>query len=158
MRVAVFGGSFDPPHVAHVKAAKYVLSTGEVDRVLVLPVFEHAFGKPLAPFVHRVAMTRLAMAGESSVQVSALEESLGAPSRTLRTVERLGELHPDWVCRLVVGADVLAETAKWHRFDDVVRLAPLMVLGRVGVAREDAPTPLLPEVSSTEVRQRIADL
>lgn len=156
MRVAVFGGSFDPPHVAHVLAAEYVLSTGEVDRVLVLPVFEHAFGKPLAPFMHRVAMTRLAMAGESGVEVSALEESLGAPSRTLQLLERLQALHPDWVCRLVVGADVLTETAKWHRFDDVVRLAPLLVLGRVGVARADAPAPVLPDVSSREIRKRLA--
>ena len=156
MRVAIFGGSFDPPHVAHVLATEYVLSTGEVDSVLVLPVFDHAFGKPLAPFVHRVTMTRLAMAGKSGVEVSALEESLGAPSRTLRTLEHLGAVHPDWVCRLVVGADVLTETAQWHRFEDVVRLAPLLVLGRVGVVREGAPAPVLPDVSSTEIRQRLA--
>jgi nicotinate-nucleotide adenylyltransferase len=156
MRVAVFGGSFDPPHVAHVLGAAHVLGTGQVDQVLVIPVFDHAFGKVLAPFVHRVAMTRLALSGESRAVVSTLEESLGAPSRTLRTIERLKELHPDWQLRLVVGADVLGETDKWHGFDEIVRQAPLLVLGRVGVGHPSAPAPVLPQVSSTEVRERLA--
>jgi nicotinate-nucleotide adenylyltransferase len=157
MQVAVFGGSFDPPHVGHVLAAEYVLSTGEFDQVLVVPVFAHAFAKELAPFAHRVAMTRLAMGDLGRAQVSAVEEDLGTPSRTLRTLERLHALHPEWICRLVVGADVLAEKANWLGFDEIVRQAPLFVLGRVGVAHPDAPAPLLPDVSSTEVRTRLSE-
>jgi nicotinate-nucleotide adenylyltransferase len=158
MQVAVYGGSFDPPHVGHVLAAEYVLSAGGFDRLLVVPVFTHALGKDLAPFEHRVTMTRLAMSDLERAEVSIIEERLGAPSRTLRTLEHLHALHPDWVCRLVVGADVLAETDQWHAFDDIVRLAPLFVLGRVGVAHPDAPPPVLPRVSSTDVRERLARL
>src|SRR5450432_1272859 len=126
MQVAVYGGSFD--------------------QVLVVPVFAHAFGKELAPFEHRVAMTRLAMSGLGDVHVSTIERDLGAPSRTLRTLEKLREIHPEWVCRLVVGTDVLAEKEKWHAFDEVVKLSPLFVLGRVGAyaPHSSAPPAVLP--------------
>ena len=60
LRVALFGGSFNPPHVGHVLAVTYALSVGLVERVLVVPVFEHALGKRLAPFEHRVEMSRRA--------------------------------------------------------------------------------------------------
>jgi nicotinate-nucleotide adenylyltransferase len=135
-----------------------MLSTAGFDRVLVVPVFAHAFGKELAPFEHRVAMTRLAMQDVDRALVSTIEQELGTPSRTIRTVESLREIHPEWDCRLVVGADVLAETAGWEAFDELVRQAPLYVLGRAGVTHPEAPPSVLPEVSSTDVRERLARL
>ena len=58
--LGVFGGSFDPPHVAHVMAAAYALSAGAFDRLLVVPVFAHAFDKRLESFEHRVKLCELA--------------------------------------------------------------------------------------------------
>jgi nicotinate-nucleotide adenylyltransferase len=152
MKVAVFGGSFDPPHVGHVLAALYVLSTGNVDRVLAVPTFVHAFGKPLAPFEHRVAMTRLAFSQVSGVDVSDVESALETPSRTVRTLRALASAHPDWSLRLVVGTDVLGEKEKWLDWDEATRLAPLLVLGRAGASHPSGPPAVLPEVSSTAVR------
>jgi nicotinate-nucleotide adenylyltransferase len=153
MDVALYGGSFDPPHVGHVLAAAYALATGGFDRVLVVPVFSHAFDKPLAPFDHRVEMTRLAFAPLRHVEVSTVEAQLGAPSRTIRTLERLRAEHPEYRLRLMVGADVLADAPKWLAFDEVIRKAPLFVLGRAGVDAPGAPPPVLPQVSSTSVRE-----
>src|SRR6476660_232974 len=113
MNVALFGGSFDPPHVGHVLAVSYALSTGPFDGLLVVPVLAHAFGKHLAPYEHRVAMTALAMSDLPRATVSTVEETLGAPSRTLRTVQHLKQAHPDWNLRLVVGADVHLERHEW---------------------------------------------
>jgi nicotinate-nucleotide adenylyltransferase len=152
MRVAVYGGSFDPPHVAHVLAATYVLRMGGFDRVIVVPVFRHAFDKPLSAFEHRVRMCELAMCG-LPVDVSRVEERLAPPSYTLHTIEQLARDHPGWALALVVGSDVLHETHKWHRFERLVELAPLFVLGRSGHPHPDAPPAVLPEVSSTEVRE-----
>jgi nicotinate-nucleotide adenylyltransferase len=153
MNVAFYGGSFNPPHVAHVLAAAYLLSVGGFDKILVVPVFDHAFDKELAPFADRVKMTELAMAPLPGVEVSRIEESLGSPSRTLFTLRALSERHPAWRFQLVIGSDVLHETQKWHAFDEIVRLAPLFVLGRVGSPHPDAPQPILPGVSSTRVRE-----
>lgn len=154
-RTAVYGGSFDPPHVAHVLAAAYALSTGEVDDVLVVPCFQHPFAKSLTPFELRVEMVEAAMTPLRWVTVSRVEAQLGGESRTLRTVQHLSAQEPSRRLRLLIGADILADAHKWHGFDEVVALAPLLVLGRVGFVRDDAPPPVLPDVSSTRVRAAV---
>jgi nicotinate-nucleotide adenylyltransferase len=150
--VAVFGGSFDPPHVAHVLAVAYALATGAFERVVVIPVYAHAFDKPLSPFEHRLEMTRLAMSSLRAVEVSDVERHLPTPSRTLATLERLKRDDPGARLRLVVGADVLSETDQWHAFDRITELAPLFVLGRASVDHAGSPPSVLPDVSSTRVR------
>jgi nicotinate-nucleotide adenylyltransferase len=155
VNVFLFGGSFNPPHVAHVLAVSYLLSTEEVDRILVIPCFLHPFAKELAPFEDRMAMCERAMGWLPKTTISRVEEELGGESRTLRTVEHLHSLHPDWRMRLVVGSDILLEGRRWHGFDRVVALAPLLVLGRVGAVAPGSPPPVLPEVSSSAVREAL---
>jgi nicotinate-nucleotide adenylyltransferase len=157
MRVAFFGGSFNPPHVAHVLACTYVLSTGLAQRVLVVPVYQHPFDKPLAPFEDRLSMAQLAVGWIPGVQVSALESALETPSLTLNTLRHLRAENPSWELRLMVGSDVLFEAQKWHAYDEICALAPPLVLGRVGFAHEDAPVAVLPDLSSTRVRELLAD-
>jgi nicotinate-nucleotide adenylyltransferase len=156
MRVAIYGGSFDPPHVAHALAVAYLLVVGRFDRVVVVPVHAHAFDKSLAPFPDRVAMCERMLDFTSRAEVSRVEESLLPPNYTLHTVEALAAAHPDWQLALVVGSDVLAETHRWHRFDRIQQLAPLHVLGRQGHPHPAAPPAVLPEVSSTHVRQLLS--
>lgn len=156
-RVAIYGGSFNPPHVGHVLAVAYALSAADVDAVCVVPCFQHPFAKDLAPFEHRMAMCRAAMGWLPGVTISAVEAELGGESRTKRTLEHLAAANPDWSMRLLVGADILADAPKWHAFDRVVELAPLLVLGRVGASAPGAPPAVLPDVSSTEVRRMLAE-
>lgn len=156
--VAFFGGSFNPPHVGHVLAVTYVLATQAIDEVLVVPCFRHPFSKELAPFAHRLRMAELAMGWLPRTRVSRVEEELGGDSLTLRTIEHLYATSgdPDLRLRLVVGADVLPERTRWHGFDRLAELAPPIVLGRIGVAGAGAPPPVLPEISSTDVRAALA--
>jgi nicotinate-nucleotide adenylyltransferase len=156
VNVAIFGGSFNPPHVAHVLACALVRSTEDVDRVLVVPTYKHPFAKALAPFDDRVAMCELAVGWMNGVEVSRVEEDLGGESRTLRTLEHLAAKHADWKLRIVIGADILVEAPRWFGFDAIAKLAPPIVLGRVGVQAPGAGPALLPEVSSTKVRDAIA--
>jgi nicotinate-nucleotide adenylyltransferase len=155
MKVAVFGGSFNPPHMGHVLACALVLSVEEIDRLLVVPAYKHPFAKALASFDDRVAMCDLAMGWMRKVEVSRVEEELGGESRTLRTLHHLAEAHPEWELRLVIGADVLADAPRWFGFDAIEKLAPPIVLGRAGSAAVGAGPPLLPDVSSTQVRTDI---
>lgn len=154
--VALFGGSFNPPHVGHVLAIAHVLSTELCQRVLVVPVFEHALRKQLAPFEHRVEMSRRAFDWLPRTQVSTIEERLGAPSRTLRTVIALEAEHPDWDLRLMVGSDILGEIHQWHAFDEIERRAPPLVLRRAGASPGGGAPSLLPQISSTEVRNLLS--
>jgi nicotinate-nucleotide adenylyltransferase len=156
MRVALYGGSFDPPHVGHVLAATYALSVGPFDRVLVVPVCAHPFAKALAPHHHRLQMCRLAFEHIRGVDVSDVEARLPHPNRTLDTVEHLLAMDPALELRLMIGTDVLEESGQWHGFERLEEIAPPWVLGRAGVHTDGAPTSVLPEVSSTKVRKLFA--
>jgi len=154
--LAVFGGSFNPPHVAHVMAAAWVVSTQTVDALLIVPTFRHPFGKPLAPFEDRLEMCRLALEWLPRVEVSSLERDLGGSSFTINTLETLQSREPDAKLALCVGADVLAERHLWHRADDVDRVARRIVIGRQGYDNPPEASPPLPAISSTEIRQLLA--
>jgi nicotinate-nucleotide adenylyltransferase len=169
MHVALYGGSFNPPHVAHQMVALYVLETAPVpvDELWLVPCFRHPFDKPLAPFVDRLRMCELAAAALGPrVRVSDIERAIGGLSRTLHTVRRLRELHPDDSFSLVVGSDLAAELPTWFGAEELRALVPFIVVGRHGaplVGRHGAPAPgdtqgavAMPEVSSTEVRRAIA--
>lgn len=166
--IALFGGSFNPPHIAHQMVCLFVLETCRVDAVWMVPTYRHAFSKTLCPFEHRFRMCELAaQALGERVKVSRIEEELAAPvSRTLDTLLELRERHPETRFRLVVGADIMTETSKWYRWDDVQALAPPIVVGRTGYARareaalgqDHDVLPLdLPRVSSSEVRAQLAN-
>lgn len=161
-RVALFGGSFNPPHVAHQLVALYVLETQPIDELWFMPVYEHVFGKHLASFDERVAMCELASAGLGPrAKVSRAEEEWAqlpgfSGSRTFDVIAHLLATHPGIQPRLVIGTDILAETAKWYRWPDVVAVAPLIVVGRPGYALSDgsmATGLTMPAISSTRVRE-----
>ena len=142
MRVALFGGSFDPPHVGHQLACLYVLLTYPVDEVWMIPVFRHAFDKRWAPFAHRVAMCeRAAAAIGPAVRVSTIEQELAGPSYTLLTVRALKERHPEHDFALVIGADLIKERERWYGWPELAQLVPFLVLRRGGVAREKVALP-----------------
>jgi nicotinate-nucleotide adenylyltransferase len=148
--LAVFGGSFDPPHVGHVFLAAYALSIAGVERVLAAPTFEHAFGKQMSAFEHRLQMCSLAFAPLRGVEVSPIEQELGGVSRTLRLVQELHKRYPRHQLRLLIGSDILADTSRWQGFDAISALAPPIVVTRGG--HGDHGGPMFPQVSSTELR------
>jgi nicotinate-nucleotide adenylyltransferase len=155
VKAAVFGGSFDPPHVGHVLAVAYVLAATDVDQVIVVPCLNHPFAKELAAFEHRFVMCERAMGWLPRTRISRVEEELGGESFTLRTVGHLRERNPGASFRLVIGADVLLDASRWKEFDSVKELAPLIVLGRAGIIAPGAPPAILPDVSSTAIRDAV---
>ena len=157
--VALYGGAFDPPHVAHVLSVAAVLSAYPVEAVWVLPVFHHPLGKVPTPWVERLALCRAAFAifGDR-VQVREDERVVGGKGRTLDLLRHLRRDHGDTDFRLVIGSDQLTIRHEWHRFDEICRLAPPIVLGRPG---HSVPAPFtapitMPEWSSTDARAALA--
>jgi nicotinate-nucleotide adenylyltransferase len=137
-----------------------VLATGRADQVWLVPCFNHPFGKALAPFEHRHRMCELVAEcfAPGLVQVSRVEQDLGGESRTLFTIQRLVADFPEKRFSLVIGADILAEKQAWHRFDAIEQLVDVVVVGRGGFPPPpDGSELVLPEVSSSEIRQRIRD-
>lgn len=161
--VGLLGGAFNPPHVAHALVGLYALETQAIDRLWLVPTWKNAFGKHLAPYDDRVAMCELvARALGPRVEVSRVEEDVaaarGGESRTLYTLEHLAVTAPALSFRLIIGGDILHETAAWLAWDEVCRRAPPIVIGRGGVTAPPGATVsevAMPAVSSTEVRRRL---
>lgn len=155
--IALLGGSFNPPHVAHVMAAWWALATQGVREVWLLPAYRHPFGKVLAPWEDRVRMCQLAVAAVRGAHVCTVEAELRDDplcGKTARTLEHLRATHPELDFALVVGADILPETPKWYRWDLVQSLARVVVVGRQGYPGGQAPA--LPAISSTAVREGLS--
>ncbi len=160
MRIALYGGSFNPPHLGHELAALYVLETAGVDELWLVPCFKHPFEKTLEPFEDRLAMCRLAAGALGPrARVTDIERELGGESRTLRTVRALQARHPEHRFELVIGADLVAETATWYGAEELQKTVPFIVVGRAGLRTGAGPRPGLemPAVSSTEIRKALGE-
>jgi nicotinate-nucleotide adenylyltransferase len=155
VQFGVFGGSFDPPHIAHTLLVSCALSAYGLERVLVVPAYAHAFGKQSSSFDDRLRMCELAFGELPRVEVCDVECQLPAPSYMVNTLEALAQRFPAVQLRLLIGADIVSETHAWHDFERIARIAAPIVFERQGYAAHDASQPALPQVSSSEIRRRI---
>jgi nicotinate-nucleotide adenylyltransferase len=161
MRVALFGGSFNPPHVAHQLAALYVLETEPIDELWLIPCFLHPFEKALEPFEDRLRMCELMAAPLGPrVRVDDVEGRLGGESRTLLTVRALQRDHAGTEFHVVIGSDLVEETGRWFGAEELRQRTPFIVVGRSGLPgggskMGEAGAVNMPPVSSTEVRERL---
>jgi nicotinate-nucleotide adenylyltransferase len=158
-RVALYGGSFNPPHHCHVLVATWALCRGGVDEVWLLPAAGHAFGKQLESFELRCLMLEKAVAHLGPrVKVERIEDSLPKPSYTVDTLSALLSREP-LELTLVLGTDAYAERHKWKQWARIEELLEnrVIVVGREGHPVEGtSPDIVLPDLSSTEVRKRVA--
>ncbi len=153
-RVALYGGSFNPPHLGHAQVVLHLLHAG-FDEVWAIPVASHPFGKELASFEHRLRMLQLALEDFGSrVRVCDVEATLPAPSWTVNTVEHLVARHPECRFSLALGEDQ-RQLDSWHRIEDLRRLVPFVFVRR-GIWRFGDPVPSVPDYSSAEIRRRLA--
>ena len=177
-RIGILGGTFDPIHLGHLEAAFHARNALDLDHVMLLPsrVPPHRSLEPRASVYHRFAMTALAASSGEGMLASDLELRRESPSYTALTLEAL---HHEGVApsRLffIIGADAFAEIDTWYDYPRVLTLAHFVVVSRPGAAASrpdpvtgppslipDASTSVLyidaptPDVSSTEIRRRVA--
>jgi nicotinate-nucleotide adenylyltransferase len=165
VRLGVFGGTFDPPHLGHLVAASDACQALGLDTMLWVPaaVPPHKQATVRASAAHRLAMVRAAVAGDPRFRVDDLELRREGPSYTVDTLRALRAREPGVELYFVTGADNLREIPGWRAPDEILRLARLAVVTRLGEAVP--PHPGIPaevvrvtrvDVSATEVRRRVA--
>ena len=169
LRIGLFGGSFNPPHVGHLAVAEACAEAAGLDRVLWVPAATppHKRGDPaLAPAADRLALVRAAVAGNPRFEVSTVEVKRGEVSFTVDTLRQLAAEHPSADLALLIGGDSLAAFDTWREPEAILALARLVVYARPGADLGAVPGwvmrrvtivegPLL-EVSSTALRARVA--
>jgi len=134
LRLAIFGGTFDPIHCAHLTVAREAAARFALDRILFVPAAHppHKSGQTFAGYADRVRMAEMACAGEPRFEVSRLEEHT-VRSYSIHTIETVrGCVAPGAPVFFLIGADAFSEIETWHRWRDVVRSVTFLVVSRPG--------------------------
>ena len=169
VRLGVFGGTFDPPHVGHVSLARELQESGALDEILWIPVGvpPHKPATRITSPKLRMEMVRAATDGRAHQSVSDIELIREGPSYTVDTLRALRAECPEAVPVLIMGSDQFAELEEWHEPEEVVRLADVCVwargdvdlttlLPRLDVVWSAADVPPI-DVSSSAVRERVRE-
>jgi len=167
MRVGLFGGTFDPPHLGHLVTAVNVRHVLQLDLVILMvandPWQKHGL-REVASANDRLAMVKAAIAGVDGLLAGEDEITRGGPSYTADTLAVLHERYRDAQIFTIVGDDAAAKFGSWQRADEIAKQSTLVVVDRPG-------SPLLPpsefdwhrvevprlEVSSSDLRARFID-
>ena len=165
-RLAVYGGTFDPPHVGHLAAAAHLRWALRVDEVRLVMANDpwQKRERLVTPAAQRFELVRAAVEGHEGLAASDVEIRRGGASFTIDTVEALRVEQPEAEILVVVGADAASGLDGWHRADELAAAATIVVTNR-GSARTPELSPrwgvercAVPDldVSSTELRRRVA--
>lgn len=167
MRLGLFGGTFDPPHVGHLLAATDALEQLPLDRVLFVPAGAQPFktGAVVASGHQRLEMLRLMVGGDARFGVETLEIERHGLSFTVDTVRTVRAREPRAELFLLIGEDLAAQFATWREPERIREMAEVVVLHRPGIApaagEERWPLRRIStrrvDVSSTEIRARVAE-
>lgn len=166
MDIGLFGGSFNPPHIAHLVVAEIARDQFALDEVWWIPnaTPPHKSDIELAAVEHRLAMTRRVVSQNDGFRLCNIEIERAGVSYTVETVRELQERHPDVDFGLIIGSDSLDHFGEWYEPEEIARRVPLVVYKRPGVI-EAVPerrfanhvrfvsAPVM-EVSGTEIRAR----
>jgi nicotinate-nucleotide adenylyltransferase len=166
VRIGVFGGTFDPPHIGHLLVANDAREALELDRLMFVPTGAQPFKvdtPPVASGQDRLEMVRLAVADDANYVVDDAEINRKGLSFTVDTLEHLSDRNPAARLFLLMGEDVLAGFEKWRSPGRIRELATLVAVSRSGLTGS-VPDPATAavlrvssrrvDVSSTEIRQR----
>jgi nicotinate-nucleotide adenylyltransferase len=138
MKIGIYGGSFDPPHLGHLNVVLHALNSCDLDKVWVIPCFQQT-GKNLTDFWDRYTMCRRMFDDLPNVHVLDVEERLGGESLTVRTIKYLKNRQDDEMF-LIVGQDTADRIPQWEGGAELMQLVKLRIAPRTNI-------------SSTEIRK-----
>jgi nicotinate-nucleotide adenylyltransferase len=159
-KIAIYGGTFDPVHHAHLILARDALERLGLDEVIFLPAAISPLKKaaPVASGELRLAMLRAAIKGEPRFAVDDCELRRPPPSYTIDTVDEIQRRNSGTAIYCLIGEDNVDRLTKWHRFTDLNKMVHFVVLDRSG-QRADHSYPVIDrkmDISATEIRRRVA--
>lgn len=170
-KIAIFGGTFNPPHMGHKVMLEGISALPEIEKILIMPskTPPHKSGDIL-PVEHRVNMCRLAFGNINKAEISLEELSIGGKSYSVKTLNHLKSKGIEFPV-FVIGGDSLIDFHKWYRYEEILLLAELYVYKRKGedtevllkakenLEKKGGKITILsiipPEISSTEIREKL---
>jgi nicotinate-nucleotide adenylyltransferase len=169
MHILLFGGSFNPPHLGHAIVIEQAFELiPKLDELWILPTYNHAFGKDLAPATDRLEMCKLLISldncGKLPIQVCSLEIDEQSEGSTYQTLQSLKKRYPEHTFSFLMGSDQLPDFDKWNDYQQLLEEMHFYVYPR-GSHRHDvifpnmelltSPTQVITNISSTLIRSRL---
>ncbi|MET3682480.1 nicotinate-nucleotide adenylyltransferase [Alkalibacillus flavidus] len=162
-QIALFGGTFDPPHVGHLTVCHAVLDQLEVDEVWLMPTYQPPHKEPArASFDHRVAMLHTLVRNEEQIRVTTIESERQGLSYTVDTIKDLQHRYPNDTFYFVIGGDMVDYLPKWYGIEELRSLIQFVGVSRPGSLFRDQTVQQIKmedvDVSSTSIRQQLAQM
>ena len=158
MDIAVFGGSFDPPHAGHEKIAKEALKSLHVDRLFIVPTYLNPFKKEFfAPSELRLKwLKKLFTCKEVEILDFEVKQKRAVP--TIETIEYLKSIYDLEKIYLIIGADNLVSLESWHRYSELKDMVEFVVASRDGaiLPKELKKLPINAKISSSKLRSNMS--
>lgn len=158
-KIALFGGSFNPPHIGHQMMVFYLSSCYNFDEIWILPVFEHYFAKNkyLIEYSVRKTMAELAFSKISNkIFIKDIEEE-NKFNKSYETLSYLTENFKEYKFTLVLGEDNYNSRHNWYKFDEIEKMAEIIYLGRDGVTSELNLPFKFPQIASSKIRENVKE-
>jgi nicotinate-nucleotide adenylyltransferase len=141
LKVGIFGGTFNPIHYGHLRAAEEVREKLAIDKILFIPSGTPPLkNRDIADAKHRYEMARLALADSTSFELSDIECRLPGKSYTIKTVEMLRKMDPGSDFFLVLGIDAFLDIPNWRHPEGLIALTNLIIISRPGLRFADLKT------------------
>ena len=159
LKIAIYGGTFDPIHHGHLILAREARERLGLDRIIFIPAAMSPFKtKSASSGEIRISMVRAAIADEPGFAVDDCELQRPPPSYTIDTVQEITEREPDAEIFCLIGDDNVRGLSKWHRADELRKMVRFVVLDRSGHT-DSHDFPVIGrkiDISATEIRKRVA--
>ncbi len=164
LRLGIYGGTFDPIHLAHLIQARDALEQMKLDAVMFVPCGQSPFKerRPHITDAQRLALLRLALKSEPRFWLSRFELDRPPPSYAIETVAEIRKSHPKAKLFWLIGADQLPDLDRWHRIAELRKEVQFIVLQRTGPGENteggevlSLPHPRRFDISATEIRRRV---
>ena len=128
--IAVFGGAFNPPTIAHYEVAKHLLGLPFVESLLFVPVGDHYNKAGLIPAFHRVKMLEIMVSNLSNARISKVEIDAVQALKTLETLEKIQNKYPKEQLAFVMGADNLCGLTNWYKYEKLIEMFKIIIVNR----------------------------
>jgi nicotinate-nucleotide adenylyltransferase len=159
-KIAIYGGTFDPVHHAHLILAREAIETLDLAKLILVPAAISPLKKaaPVASGEVRLAMLRAAIKGEPEFEVDQCELLRPPPSYTIDTVEEIRRHECDASIYCLIGEDNVEQLPRWHRFAELEKMVRFVVLDRTGKQPSHSYRLIHRsiDISATEIRRRVA--
>jgi len=158
MDVALYGGSFDPPHLGHVHVVTAALEKLDIGRLIIVPAFVNPFKTGThAPAALRLSWLKEIFKDDDRVEVSDFEVRQNRPVRSIETVKHFSAIYDK--IYFIIGADNLASLKKWYRYEELDKLVTWVVATRdkIEIGEHYIQLDVKQAISSTELRKNMTD-